>query len=173
MYVPTLDLLSIDSVILAPENDQGLKFKYRKYADDTRPEGVSYYPLLQVFLRHDVNINYMMALVDSGSVDCIFPASVGKLLKVDIRSGKPYEIHGFDLQSVPGFVHRVHLQVAGFTHWVAIEAVFVESEGIPILGQNGFFESYQVVFEHWSRRFEITTKTDAMVRNRRGYGRGR
>lgn len=173
MYIPTLDLLSIDSVILAPENDQRLKFKYREYADDTRPEGVSYYPLLQVFLRHHVNINYMVALVDSGSVDCIFPASVARLLKVDIRSGKPYEIHGFDLQSVPGFVHKVHLQVAGFTHWVAIEAVFVESEGIPILGQNGFFESYQVVFERWSRRFEITTKTDAMVRNRRGYGRGR
>ena len=52
------------------------------------------------------------------------------------------------------------------THWVAIEAVFLESDGIPILGQNGFFESYQVVFERWSRRFGITTKTDAIVRNR-------
>ena len=115
----------------------------------------------------------MFALVDSGSVDCIFPASVGELLHIDIRSGQPYEFHGFDLRLVRGFVHRVHLQVAGFAHWVAIDAVFLESTGIAILGQSGFFENYQVVFERWTQRFEITTKTDAMVRNRRGYGRGR
>lgn len=150
-----------------------MKIKYREFADDTRLDGISYYPLLQVFLRHEVNIGQMLALVDSGSVDCVFPASVGKLLNVDIRSGKPYEFHGFDFRLVPGFVHRVNLQVAGFTHWVGIEAVFIESDGIPFLGQNGFFESYQVVFERWMRRFEITTKTDAIVRNRRGYGRGR
>ncbi|HEX7771104.1 MAG TPA: hypothetical protein VF435_01710 [Pyrinomonadaceae bacterium] len=150
-----------------------MKIKYREYADDTRPEGASYYPLLQIFLRYDGNMKQMFALVDSGSVDCVFPGSVGKLLNVDIRSGKPYKIHGFDLQSVPGFVHKVHLQVAGFTHWVAIEAVFSEMDGIPILGQIGFFENYQVVFERWARRFEITTKTDAIARNRRGYGRRR
>ena len=150
-----------------------MKFKYRKLADDTRPEGVSYYPLLQVFLRHDVNTRPMFALVDSGSVDCIFPASVGELLHIDIRSGQPYEFHGFDLRLIRGFVHRVHLQVAGFAHWAAIDAVFLESSGIAILGQNGFFENYQVVFERWVQRLEINTKIDAMVRNRRGYGRGR
>lgn len=150
-----------------------MNIKYRKLADDTRPEGVSYYPMLQVFLRHDMNLRRMFALVDSGSVDCVFPASVAELLHIDIRSGKPYEFHGFDLRSVPGFVNRVHLRVAGFAHWVAIDAVFLESSGIAILGQRGFFENYQVVFERWARRFEINTKTDAMARNKRGYGRGR
>lgn len=120
-----------------------------------------------------MNMRQMLALVDSGSVDCVFPASIGKLLNVDVRSGEPYELHGFDLRVVPGFVHEVHLQVSGFTHWVAINAVFLESEGMPILGQSGFFESYQVVFERWARQFEINTKIDAMVRNSRGYGRGR
>ena len=87
--------------------------KYRKFADDTRPEGVSYYPLLQVFLRHDVNIKKTLALVDSGSVDCVFPASIGELLNVDIRSGEPYAFHGFDLRLVPGFVHKVHCKWQG------------------------------------------------------------
>ena len=150
-----------------------MKFKYRKLADTTRPEGVSFYPLLQVFIRHDVTIRKMLALVDSGSVDCVFPASVGELLHIDIRSGQPYEFHGFDLRLVRGFIHKVQLQVTGFAHWVPIDAVFLESSGIAILGQSGFFESYQVVFERWTRRFEITAKTDAIVRNRRGYGRGR
>jgi hypothetical protein len=65
------------------------------------------------------------------------------------------------------------LQVAGFIQWVTIDAVFLESEGMAILGQRGFFESYQIVFERWARKFEINTKVDAMLRNKRGHGRGR
>ena len=148
-----------------------MNVRYHKLRDDTRPEGVSFYPLLRVFLRHGVNMQYLLSLVDSGAADCVFPASIGELLRIDIRSGQPHEFHGFDNRLVPGFVHKVHLQVAGFEHWVEVDAVFLESDSMPILGQRGFFESYQVIFERWAHRFEINTKTDAMIRNRRGHGR--
>lgn len=116
-------------------------------------------------------MQYGLALVDSGSTDCVFPASIAELLQINIYSGQPHDFHGFDLKVVQGYVHKVHLQVAGFTHWVPVDAVFLVSEGIPILGQRGFFESHQVVFERWARRFAINTKEDAMRRNKRGYGR--
>ena len=150
-----------------------MNIKYRKLADETRLEGFTFYPLLRVLLRHEVNMWSVLALVDSGSVDCVFPASMAELLRIDIRSGVAHQFHGFDLRSVRGFIHKVNLQVAGFTHWITIDAVFLEQEGMPILGQGGFFESYQVVFERWRRRFEINTKADAMSRNRRGYRHGR
>jgi hypothetical protein len=150
-----------------------MNIAYRKLTDQTRLEGYTFYPLVQVFLRQDVNMTHVLSLVDSGSADCVFPASIGELLRIDIPSGQPHEFHGFDNRLVPGFIHKVHLQVAGFTHWVPVEAVFLESDGMPILGQRGFFDSYQVVFEKWSRRFEINTKEDAMIRNRRGHGRRR
>jgi hypothetical protein len=57
--------------------------------------GYWFYPFLQVFIRHDVNLRPVLAL---------------------------------------------------------------ESEVMPILGQQGFFESYQVVFERFKRQFEINTK---------------
>jgi hypothetical protein len=150
-----------------------MNIKYRKLRDDTRPDGFTFYPLLRVFLRHDVNMANILALVDSGSADCVFPASVAELLGIDIRSGQSHEFHGFDNRLIAGFIHKVHLQVEGFDSWVDIDAAFLEFEGMAILGQTGFFESYQVVFERWARQFEINTKTDAMLRNRRGYGRGR
>lgn len=150
-----------------------MNISYRNLPDTTRPEGFSYYPLLQVFVRHGVNMRQVLGLVDSGSVDCVFPASLGELLGIDIRSGRPHEFHGFDLRLVRGFVHKVHLQVAGFQYWITLDAVFLESEGMTILGQRGFFEGYQVVFERWARRFEINTKEDAIIRNRRGHGRRR
>lgn len=150
-----------------------MNIKYRKIDDETRPEGYWYYPLLQVFIRNGVNMRPVLALVDSGSSDCVFSASFGEVLGIDVPAGKPHQFHAFDLKAVRGFVHKVQLQVTGFDHWVEIDAVFIESEVLPILGQQGFFESYQVVFERFRRQFEINSKTDAVLRNKRGYGRGR
>lgn len=144
-----------------------MKIKYRKIDDQTRPEGHWFYPLLQVFLRHEVSMRPVLALVDSGSSDCIFSASFGEVLGLDVRAGKPYGFHGFDLNEVTGFVHKVRLQVTGFSHWIEVDAVFIESEVMPILGQQGFFESYQVIFERFRRQFEINTKYEAMVRHAR------
>jgi hypothetical protein len=92
------------------------------------------------------------------------------VLGIDVPSGKPHQFRAFNFQETQGFVHKVHLQVTGFSHWVDVDAVFIESEVMPILGQQGFFESYQVVFERFKRQFEINTKEDAIIRNKRGYG---
>ena len=150
-----------------------MNIKYRKLPDVTRPEGYTFYPLLRISLRHGATLQHVLALVDSGSVDCVFPASIAELLRIDIRSGQPQNFHGFDFAPVRGYSHKLYLQVAGFIQWVTIDAVFLESEGMAILGQRGFFESYQIVFERWARQFEINTKVDAMLRNKRGHGRGR
>ena len=114
----------VQSTVLLRNRVKNMNIKYRKLLDQTRPEGYSFYPLLRIFLRQQVNMQYVLALVDSGSADCVFPASIAELLRIDIRSGQPQAFHGFDLSPVQGFVHRVQVQVAGFTHWLAIDAVF-------------------------------------------------
>ncbi len=150
-----------------------MNIKYRKMDDETRPEGHSFYPLLRVLIRHGVNMQPVLALVDSGASDCIFSPSLGEVLAIDVHSGKPHNFHGYDLQQTRGFAHKVHLQVVGFSHWIEMDAVFSEAEVMPILGQRGFFENYQIVFEQFNRRFEINTKEDAVIRNKRGHGRRR
>lgn len=149
-----------------------MNVRYRKIDDETRPEGCWFYPLLQVFIRSGVNMRPTLALVDSGSSDCVFSASFGEVLGIDVPAGQPHQFHAFDLNPVRGFVHKVQLQVTGFDHWIELNAVFIESEVLPILGQQGFFESYQIVFERFKRQFQINSKTDAILRNKRGYGRG-
>ena len=150
-----------------------MNIKYRKVDDETRPEGYWFYPFLQVFLRHGVNMRPVLALVDSGASDCIFSASLGEVLGIDVRAGKAHNFHSFDLKETQGFVHKVNLQVTGFSHWIEVDVVFIESEVMPILGQSGFFDNYQIVFERFKRQFEVNTKTDAIIRNKRGDGRGR
>ncbi|MEK6279715.1 MAG: hypothetical protein AABN95_05110 [Acidobacteriota bacterium] len=150
-----------------------MNIKYRKVDDNTRPEGHSFYPLLRIFVRYGVNMRPVLTLVDSGAADCVFSASFGEVLGIDVTSGEPHNFHGFDLRETPGFLHNVHLQVMGFPHWIEVRAAFVESEVMPVLGQSGFFENYQVVFERFKRQFEVNTKVDAIIRNKRGHGRGR
>jgi hypothetical protein len=150
-----------------------MNLRYRQLDDNTRPEGFALYPLLQVFLRHDVNMRPALALVDSGSTDCIFPASLGEVLGIDVPSGRPFQFQSFNFDTTEGFVHKVNLQVTGFPHWIEIDVVFVRSEVMAILGQVGFFDHYQIVFERFKRQFEINTKVGAIIRNKRGHGRGR
>ena len=150
-----------------------MNIRFRKLPDDTRPEGHTFCPLLQIFVRHDLSMQPVLALVDSGAADCIFPASLGEVLGIDVSSGRQYEFYSFNLEPTIGFVHTVNLQVQGFPHWVEIDAIFIASEVMPILGQSGFFENYQIVFERFRRQFEVNTKTDALIRNSRGHGRGR
>ena len=115
----------------------------------------------------------ILALVDSGATHCVFPASLGEVLGIDISSGVRHNFYGFNRQETPGFIHPVNLQVQGFPHWVNANAVFIESEVLSVLGQYGFFEHYQIVFERFQRRFEVNTKADAVIRRRRGAARHR
>jgi len=151
-----------------------MNIRYRSIPDLTRAEGFSRVPLLQVSMRHGVRVRPFLALVDSGAVDCIFPESLGTVLGIDVPSGQPRNFYGLANQEAQGFMHAVELQVTGFDHWIGIEVGFVVGGDVPpLLGQSGFFDHYQIVFERFRRTFEVNTKTDALIRNRRGHGRGR
>lgn len=151
-----------------------MRIKYRKIPDDTRAGGYSFYPFLRIALKSGVNMCTTSALVDSGSLDSIFPESLGQVLGLDIPSGEPHTFHGFNHEDTSGYVHKVKMQVEGFSHWIDLDVAVIQSEKvIPVIGQNGFFENYQVIFERFQRTFEIIPKIEAIMRNKRGYGRGR
>jgi hypothetical protein len=76
-----------DQAAINKTESSQMNIQYRKIPDRTRPEGYTFYPLLRVFLRHELKMQYMLALVDSGSADCVFPASIAELLQIDIPSG--------------------------------------------------------------------------------------
>ena len=130
-------------------------------------------PLLQVSLKYGDKIRPVLALVDSGAVECIFPESLGRVLGIDVSSGQPRNFYGIANQEINGFRHKLQLRVTGFDHWIEVEAGFLNGNVMPLLGQAGFFDNYQIVFERFNRSFQVHTKTDALIRNRIGHGHGR
>ena len=145
-----------------------MKIRYMKLPDAHNPGGYSWYPFLQVCLRHGTKGRMVNALVDSGAIDCIFPESVGRLIGIDVRSGTPKTYLGIAKQAASGFVHTINLQVTGFNHWLTFDAGFICEDIPPLLGQTGFFETYQVTFERFRYQFEINSRESALMRGRKG-----
>src|SRR5438132_13636870 len=107
----------------------------------------------------------LRALIDSGAADCMFHRSIGEALGIDIESGAAKDYTGIARQSVVGYVHEIGLRVQGMSEWVMIQAAFIDSQLIPLLGQEGFFESFQVVFERYRGRFEVNSRSRYKLRH--------
>lgn len=145
-----------------------MNIRYRSIPNPDETGAYSVLPLIQICLRHGNRGRVFLALVDSGAAECIFPESMGTLLGIDVPSGKPKKYYGLANQVASGFVHSVDLQVTGIPQSHTISAGFVSSDIVPLLGQTGFFENYQVVFERFRRLFQVITKSDALVRAKLG-----
>ncbi|MCA1574481.1 MAG: hypothetical protein LC770_08085 [Acidobacteria bacterium] len=54
------------------------------------------------------------ALIDSGTVDCIFPKSIGTLIGIDVPSETPKTYFGLAQQAASGYLHEIKLQITGY-----------------------------------------------------------
>lgn len=142
-----------------------MKFRYKRLPDNVDPKGYSTHPLIQVRLSYGHKALNLRALIDSGAADCLFHKSVGLALGIDVESGAPKTYTGIASQSVTGHVHPLKLQVQGFSEWIHVEAGFIDSDVIPLLGQSGFFDNYQILFERYRGRFEVNSRTRFRLRH--------
>ncbi|PYS24027.1 MAG: hypothetical protein DMF72_06865 [Acidobacteria bacterium] len=142
-----------------------MKFRYKKIASDVDPKGYTLHPVIQVTLRDGNRAIDLWALIDSGAADCLFPRSIGEALGIDIESGRFKNYTGIARQSVVGYVHKIELRVQGMSEWVKIEAAFIDAQVIPLLGEGGFFDSFQIVFERYRGRFEVNSRARYRLRH--------
>lgn len=138
-------------------------FDYRKVPDLTIPrKRWIKRPMLQVTLFNGTKRKQVICLVDSGSDECLFHASVGRNLGIDIESGQFKEFDGI-AGSIEAYVHLIEIQLQDFPERVKIEAGFTESEGVDaILGQAGFFENYRICFDRSRSRVEVSLREPKM-----------
>ena len=146
-----------------------MKIRYRRLPNILEPTTYSHYPYLQVSIRHQQKAAQpLLALVDSGAIDTLFPIALGEILGIDVLSGERKVYFGLGGNSALGYLHDCDMQVSGLKTWVKMRIGFVDTIRIPLLGQSGFFENYQVLFERFRYQFEIYPKVDALIRGTRG-----
>lgn len=90
-----------------------------------------------------------LAVVDSGSPFCMFKADFGRLIGIETEKGEADSIGGIITGTKePIYFHKIRLYVEA--DWVIdVTAGFVKKLAVPgILGRNGFFDYFQVHFDH-------------------------
>jgi hypothetical protein len=136
-----------------------MKYKY-KFHQDPMDDDAHYktYPLLNVTLRNGTNMISVSCLVDSGADISFFSTDIAHILGVDLTHLEIREITGIGNIDIQGRVAEVSIKLERFDKWITIDAVFIEDNGMPILGHSGFFENFEVTFRAYDNKFEVKSR---------------
>ena len=105
-------------------------------------------------------------MVDSGADDCLFHASIGRRLGIDVDTGELKKFDGI-ADSIEAYMHSIEIQIQDFPEPFAVKVAFTEADGVDaILGQSGFFENYKVCFERYRWRIELASRPEPTMRSK-------
>lgn len=101
------------------------------------------------FLKYSIN-----SLVDSGSDRNLFPAEIGHLLKMKVKTKKPKKIEGIGKNLITVYTHNITLFVDGKR--IDTSADFSYEHPMPILGRNGFFNHFKkIIFDERAKTVSL------------------
>lgn len=127
------------------------KFSYAK-------AGIWYRPVIPVTLRFNkIEFNYL-ALLDSGADFNIFHGDIANILKIDINKlNNPVKFSGIK-EGAEGKGYFLSIDVGIDNQFNSTTVVFsndISENGYGILGQQGFFNNYKILFDYAGKRISI------------------
>lgn len=117
-------------------------------------------PAIPVRLTCNKQHQGVYALIDSGAELCVFNSSIAKTLKIEVTKGQALSLSGLVGGSVAGYLHQLNLSTQGLPA-VDLLVAFTETgdPGMPILGQRGYFDNFQIRFQRYKDLIEIFPKS--------------
>ncbi|PIR80176.1 MAG: hypothetical protein COU25_01410 [Candidatus Levybacteria bacterium CG10_big_fil_rev_8_21_14_0_10_35_13] len=138
-----------------------MDFKYRKFPND--PKNTPF-PNHKNALRPVIQIDFdspnggfgYFALIDSGADYCIFHASIGEQLGLDIKTGQKLIFYGISGEPQEAFFHNISFKIGGNIHKCGVGFSYdMEKLAYGILGQYGFFDKWRIRFEYDKENVEL------------------
>jgi hypothetical protein len=132
-----------------------MRFRYTEIRNNQDPTNPFQRPYLTVRLTHGAKHKDVISLVDSGADLCLFHSDVGKMIGIDMESGSELVFQGVSGARETAYMHRVNLAVGSSS--ISLHVGFTDSMavGTGILGQQGFFEQFQISFSLNEKLFEV------------------
>ncbi len=137
-----------------------LKYQYKRFScqpDEVFPKRHSILrPYIDIAVKYQNKHQRVLALLDTGSDWCVFPAQFGELLDIPIKEGKHLPVFGISSEGIAYF-HEVTLEIGGLGHkcLVGFSYDFDKMGKPPLLGHEGFFDRYEVTFNQKKETIEI------------------
>jgi hypothetical protein len=132
-----------------------MKFKYVHYKSGVLR------PIIPIQLKRGEHTIGYHVLIDSGADMCVFDASMGRVLGIDISKGKKEVLYGVGGKASLSHICPITIRV-GRKDYV-IEANFIEDAGnhiVPygVVGQRGFFEHFKICFDRKKEEIELKAR---------------
>ena len=143
-----------------------LRYDYRKFPAEPSqafPRRFSAIrPVIPIqLIRGEKKVRYL-AIIDSGADLCIFHAEIGELLDITVEAGRLLQFSGISDQQLTAYFHNIKIEVGGYEF--DCYAGFSRDLGnLPygLLGQLGFFNLFDTLFDYNKERIELKLKNNA------------
>jgi hypothetical protein len=131
--------------------------RYTKVTMPNAPDGFVRVPLLRIRLSwNKKKTPILWTLIDSGADISLFSKEIAEILALDVTTGRPFPMSGVEGGQMNIWVHQANIEIPELG---AIDTLVAftntDHPEVPILGQRGFFDKYQVRFQRYKDEIEI------------------
>ncbi len=122
---------------------------------------IVYRPVLVLEIKEKTKIEEYRFIVDSGADISLMSKYVANRIGIDWEKGKKTELRGISQKKeclVEGRIHEINVTVPDIKLEIQIPICFVDGNAPFLLGREGFFDYFRVIFEKVKLRtvFELT-----------------
>lgn len=139
-----------------------MKFKYSKFPaqpSEAFPEIKEVWrPVIPIKIINKSKEYGYLALVDSGADFCIFHGDIGDLLGIPVKKGKTSPLYGVTTGKGKVYYHNLDLEIGGWKINSYVGFSYDLKYPLGILGQKGFFEFFQVMFDFKKKVVDLRPK---------------
>jgi hypothetical protein len=141
-----------------------MKFRYAHYEIDpspTVPTGILCRPEIPVDVIGPRNVETVQALIDSGSDETVFPASLADAIGVQLQwdaTGQAAAVGGHVVNLIPGSVIlEIALGEEKYRWRTTVQFLQVEDpeQEVALLGYAGFLEFFRATLDSETRELEL------------------
>lgn len=112
-------------------------------------------PIIEVILKSETRVGIFPSLIDSGADYCIFSLETAKLLRIKLKPKNKTTISGIGRNAVKGYWDELELRIAGKIYTSRVIFAKISDFGFGILGQQGFFDHFDVNLSYQNQEIEI------------------
>lgn len=112
-------------------------------------------PIVTIILRSAKKVALYSALIDSGSDYCIFGLGVANGLDIKLKPEDKTKFRGIGKEEIEGFRSEIEIRIANKTYETKVIFADINDVGYGILGQQGFFDHFDVKLSYQKQEIEI------------------
>lgn len=112
-------------------------------------------PIIPIILHSPTNFMLYSALIDSGADYCIFSLDIADLLQIKLKPQNKIKFVGVGKDKVAGYWGEITIRIGNISYQTEVIFAEISDFGHGILGQNGFFDHFDVRLSYKNQAIEL------------------